>query len=295
MLSLQDDLAAHLAGGVTTFCHCWRLIRRDGTVLGFTDHDCDLVFDGVTHAGEAGLDATQVEASLGFAVGGGEVNGALMSDLLTEIDLSAGRFDGASVETWLVNHADVSQRILLDTHLIGQVARSDVAFTAELRSLASLLDQDHGRVFQLACTADLGDAQCGVKLDVAGLSMTATVVETDARVTITANLGSQIAGAFSGGKLQFTSGANAGITAAVKEHAITVAGHVLTLWSLPASAILPNDSFIVSAGCDKSFATCRDRFGNVVNFRGCPHMPGNDIVMAYPSQTMVMDGGSLFQ
>ena len=30
------------------------------------------------------------------------------------------------------------------------------------------------------------------------------------------------------------------------------------------------------AGCDKSLATCRDRFDNLVNFRGEPYVPGLD-------------------
>jgi uncharacterized phage protein (TIGR02218 family) len=36
-----------------------------------------------------------------------------------------------------------------------------------------------------------------------------------------------------------------------------------------------------SAGCDKQFATCRDRFGNAANFRGFPHIPGNDYVISH--------------
>ena len=36
----------------------------------------------------------------------------------------------------------------------------------------------------------------------------------------------------------------------------------------------------LSAGCDKSHATCATRFANVTNFRGFPHMPGNDFVAA---------------
>jgi hypothetical protein len=30
-------------------------------------------------------------------------------------------------------------------------------------------------------------------------------------------------------------------------------------------------------------ATCRDRFGNVDNFRGFPDIPSNDFVMSYPT------------
>ena len=36
----------------------------------------------------------------------------------------------------------------------------------------------------------------------------------------------------------------------------------------------------VTAGCDKSLATCRDVFANVINFQGEPHVPGIDALAA---------------
>lgn len=36
--------------------------------------------------------------------------------------------------------------------------------------------------------------------------------------------------------------------------------------------------------CDKRFATCRDTFANAENFRGFPHMPGNDAVISGPGE-----------
>ncbi|KAA0072514.1 hypothetical protein CIW50_24715 [Tardiphaga sp. P9-11] len=48
-------------------------------------------------------------------------------------------------------------------------------------------------------------------------------------------------------------------------------------------AIAAGDAFTVTADCDKMLATCRDRFGNVDNFRGFPDIPGNDFVMSYPT------------
>lgn len=35
--------------------------------------------------------------------------------------------------------------------------------------------------------------------------------------------------------------------------------------------------------CDQRFETCRDTFFNTENFRGFPHMPGNDFVLAGPA------------
>jgi hypothetical protein len=55
------------------------------------------------------------------------------------------------------------------------------------------------------------------------------------------------------------------------------------------------DTFRVTAGCDRTHATCRAKFRNAVNFRGFPHMPGNDFIIRMPQQGEPgLDGGSFF-
>ena len=34
-------------------------------------------------------------------------------------------------------------------------------------------------------------------------------------------------------------------------------------------------------GCDRTLATCATRFGNALNFRGEPFLPGNDLIARY--------------
>src|SRR5579885_2741492 len=114
MRQIPADLAASLTRDVTTFCHCWRLTRRDGIVQGFTDHDSDIALAGVTFAAASGFDASDTQANLGLATGGGEVSGALSSDMLSEDDLANGVWDAASVEIWLVNWSAPDERVLLD-------------------------------------------------------------------------------------------------------------------------------------------------------------------------------------
>ena len=50
--------------------------------------------------------------------------------------------------------------------------------------------------------------------------------------------------------------------------------------------------FTVYAGCDKRLATCAAKFANVVNFRGLPHMPGNDAIQTGPRAGDRLDGSS---
>ena len=296
MLSVSPSMQAKLDRSVSTLCACWRLARRDGVVMGFTDHDRDLEFSGVLFRANTGLSASEAESALGFAPGTSEAAGALSAESLSETALANGAYDGASVETLLVDWSDPADRLLLDVATIGEVRRGEFAFSAELRSAAHVFDQPQGRTFQRACSADLGDGKCGVDLNAPQFRTTGLVVAYDGGV-LTANLAALFdAGFFTGGPLSFASGASAGARLVVKSHLQEGTQATFTFWTTPAQPPLAGDAISVAAGCDKSAATCQTKFANIVNFRGFPHMPGNDRVIAYPSaQAPVMDGGSFFR
>jgi uncharacterized phage protein (TIGR02218 family) len=293
MRDIPEPLAEHLAQSATTLCRCWSLTRRDGAVLGFTDHDGPLSFDGIAFAAVTGLEAAESAAELGFAVGGGDVSGALLAGGLNEADLARGLYDDARVSIWLVNWSDVSQRILLETGFVGEIRRGDRGFSAEVRGLAKAFDEERGRLYMRSCSADLGDARCGVAL----ATITATVASSDGRLGLTAPALAGFAdGHFTGGRLIFTSGANIGFATEVKRHGAAGGFVALLLWQGPPAPIAVGDAFTISPGCDKSFATCQAKFGNGTNFRGFPHLPGTDFIIGgvRPGDG-ALDGGSLFR
>lgn len=284
MKSVSAALAVHLATGATTLCTCWRVERADGAVFGFTDHDRIIVFGGIGHEPASGLDASDAVAHAGLQVGGLEVTGAFASDRITEGDLVAGLYDNARVESWLVNWAEPSERHRMRVGSIGEVKRDGVTFTAEVRSLSHALDQERGRIFRATCDADLGDGRCKVDLDGPDWTASAAVVATDGFGRLTAQVpGNRPSGFFDAGSLRFTSGLNAGLRVEVLRHVRDDEGDHFELWQATAEPIATGDTCTVSAGCDKRFETCIGRFGNGVNFRGFPHMPGNDFALSYPS------------
>lgn len=293
MRDMTAATAAAFAADATTLCHCWRLARRDGTTLGFTDHDRDLAFAGATFRAATGLGAAQAESAAGFAVAGGEVQGAFDADALVDADLDAGVYDGASVEIWLVDWSDVSRRVLMDVATIGEVRRTEFSFIAELRSLAHRFDEEQGRQFQRNCSADLGDARCTIDLASPLYSTGATIatVETGGAFLVALDAAFD-AGFFTDGTLVSAGGERH----TVKLHEKTVASDRIVLWSAPATSLAAGARVTLKAGCDKSPESCAKKFDNIVNFRGFPHMPGNDVVAAYPNaKGPPMDGGSLFQ
>jgi uncharacterized phage protein (TIGR02218 family) len=128
-------LQAHLDGGVTTLCHCWRLALKSGEVFGFTDHDRVLVFDGTSFEAQSGFTASEMEQAVGLSVDNLEAEGALSSSVIDAVRLRRGDYDHATVEIWRVNWSDVVQRVLLRRGYIGEISHDGRKFTAELRGL----------------------------------------------------------------------------------------------------------------------------------------------------------------
>ncbi|MFN3292499.1 MAG: DUF2163 domain-containing protein [Gemmobacter sp.] len=287
-------LLDHLGTGATTVARCWRVTRKDGVVLGFTDHDRDLVFDGTLFRAGSGLSARAVSQTTGLAVDNTEAAGALSDAAISEADLRAGRFDGAAVEAWLVNWAEPSQRLMQFRGSMGEVAQAGGAFQAELRGLTEMLNQPQGRVYQRACSALLGDARCGVDLTLPGY-VEARPVETvdDGRIFRWADFLGFDDRWFERGRLVVESGAAAGLVAVVKNDRLSGRAREVELWEALRAPVRPGDVVRLEAGCDKRAETCRLKFANFLNFRGFPHLPGEDWLAAVPKAEGANDGGSL--
>ncbi|WP_444461055.1 DUF2163 domain-containing protein [Rhodobacter capsulatus] len=295
MKTLPAGFQAHLDSGTTTLAWCWRLQRRDGAVFGFTDHDRVLAFAGTSFEPETGFAASEIRSLGDLSVDAQDVQGALRSDRITETDIADGLWDNAAVEVWLANWQAVSQRVLMRRGSIGEIRRGRHAFTAEVRALAHLLNQPVGRTFQYFCDATLGDARCGVNLGAPLYRGTGSVTATigDRRLTVATGLGAFASGWFDFGVVEWTSGANAGRRTEVAGHTLASGIATINLMEAPVRPITSGDAFLITAGCDKRHATCRDRFGNAINFRGFPSIPGDDLVTRYPNETDANSGAPL--
>lgn len=296
MKAVPATLAAHLASGTTTMAYCWRVTRRDGTVLGFTEHDRDLVYAGTAFAASSGFTASQIQQSLDLSVDNMNAAGALSSALLTETDILAGRYDDAAVELFWINWADPTQGLTIATGNLGEVTRAGLAFSSEFRSLANRLNQKIGTTCERFCSARLGDDRCRVDLTQPAYRATVTAATAGlvSAITVTGVAGFATDW-FTFGTLTFGSGTNAGLAFDIKAHLRTSGIDILQLWAPTPFAVALGDTATALAGCRKSLATCKAKFANVPNFRGYPHIPGADVVTRYAVQgALDASGGSLF-
>jgi uncharacterized phage protein (TIGR02218 family) len=291
MRQLNATLAASLAAGATRLCACWRLTRKDGAVFGATDHDRQISFDGVDYLPANGLSGASFESANGLAPGKATAEGALDADFITEADLAAGLWDGARVDVWRVDWAAPDNRVRIWSGRLSEIARAGGAFSAELVSLKADLERPVGRFYARACDAQVGDARC--RVDLGDPAFRSEGVVTDAlggRSFLASGLAVFSEGWFAGGALTWTSGANAGASVRIAQH-VAGASARIELSAAPRFAISMGDGFVAAAGCDKSFATCGAKFANRDNFRGFPHLLGDDALLAGPASDRANDGG----
>lgn len=290
-MSVQE-LDTHLASGTTGLCRCWRVTRRDGTTFGFTDHDCDLTFDGTTFRAGTGLTASALSQTTGLSVDNTEAVGALSDMAITEADIFAGRFDGAAVEAWLVQWSAVANRVLQFRGTLGEITRLNGAFSAELRGMAERLNVPTGRVYQRTCAAIVGDADCGFDLSDAGYMVEIPCDTTDGRRFTFDGLLDFEPRWFERGRLVVLSGDAAGLSEAIKIDRVVDTTREVELWDKLRAPISPGDTVRLQAGCDKRMETCRLKFNNLLNFRGFPDVPGEDWQVAHPTRLSNRSGGS---
>jgi len=293
-VSGRDELLAHLGGGVTTVCRTWGVARADGVRLGFTDHDRDLAFEGWVFRAETGVTSGVVSRTTGLSVDNVEALGALSDAAVTEADIEAGRYDAAAVTGWLVNWRDVGQRMVLFRGELGEIARAGGAFRADLRGLTERAAQPKGRVYQGLCGAVLGDGACGVDLSASAYRVETTVAAVAGTVVLRVGaLAGYAEGWFAGGRLTVLGGSAAGLVAHVKADRAVPGGREIELWQGLRADLGPGDAIRLEAGCDKRVGTCREKFGNLLNFRGFPHVPGDDWLTSYPKRSGRNDGARL--
>ncbi|MCP4100463.1 MAG: DUF2163 domain-containing protein, partial [Lentisphaerae bacterium] len=215
MKTVSAELKSHLASETPTVAKLWRIDRKDSTIMGFTEHDIDILYDGVTYQGSTGFTPSAISTSSSLSVDNLEVHAYLDSENITEADILSGLFDLAEINIYLVNYNDTSMgAVHLTRGTLGNISIGDITFIAEMMSLSQQLQQNIGRLHGPDCDADLGDDRCKVNLTSYTVTGTITAV-TDNQIFIDTGR-AEADDYFNYGKLTWTSGNNDGRSMEVK-------------------------------------------------------------------------------
>jgi uncharacterized phage protein (TIGR02218 family) len=261
-------------GPLTSVAFCWRLERSDGAGLALTSGDRDIAAPDILYRSAPGVTPGLISRSLGLEPDSGEVAGALAADSLSQDDLAQGRWNGASVRLATLDWtAPGSDALALLGGELGEVSIDGDGFSAELRGAASRMLKAPCPSTSPECRAAFGDKKC--RVDLAGRTFRPRVVSASDNVL---KLDQPVDSKFLFGRLRYLSGDNCGLVTAI----LGISGTEVSLRDRPRAPVVAGTVVELREGCDKRFETCVSRFGNAVNFRGEPHLPGTDLLTRYP-------------
>ncbi len=256
---------------VATF---WRIYRTDGVAHAFTTHDCDLWFGGLAHLSAPAMLPSAIRKTAGLDDDGAEIEGALSHDTITERDLEAGRFRGASICVGAVDWRTLEAKVLY-RGAIENVFRDGQSFSARLRSSKAILDVDPIPRSSPTCRARFCDRDCTLSASKFTSRATVTHIDFD-RNALSVDIADLMPFAF--GELKPIDGPQCGQTFNVA----SVSSGDLALGRPIDRKFAAGMRVWLRQGCDRTIATCAGRFGNAANFRGEPYLPGNDLLAQYP-------------
>lgn len=274
----------------------WKITRLDGAVFRFTNHSNPINFaenaDGqeFKYTPTGGVDASARRRETALKEANTGTVGVISSPAVRSEDLARGLFDEASFIEFTVDWRFPYLALQTVSYTAKSFSFDGEIWRGELVGITHLLHQDVGEFFARTCGRDLGDAKCMVNLP--GISFVGVAVASlpnlasDNRLItspITASLGVDH---FMDGEILWTGGANLNTVSEIQSNTSNLAGkYELELYLPPAFPIQIGDLFTLAPGCDKSADTCRNKFSNLINFRGFNFMPGSDRYMGASPNT----------
>ena len=252
---------------------------RSGAMLCYTNADVTFSYGGNTYLANSILvDGLKYKASVGLEVDQQQITVAALAANTVAGGapflqaLRDGAFDGCEIERARVFFSDriggsaIGSVLLFKGRLgvIEQIGRTSAKLT--VNSDLVLLDIDMPRnVYQPTCLHTLYDSGCTLVKNAYGANGSVGAGSTASVINWSGATSS-----YQQGSITFTSGVNAGVTANVNSVA---AGASLTLGYPLQNVPAVGDSFTVYQGCDHTPVTCRNKFNNLVSFRGFPYVP----------------------
>lgn len=261
-----------------------RIVRKDATVLGYTEHDFDQTVnvDAVDTLllGNPGFNIKSLVKTAGLGVNNTDVY-INESDDITRIDLLKRKWDGAKVFFFRYNWKLPGSGLIPEVRgswgnfapLLGQ-------FKAEFRDIRQALQQNTTWVFQETCRYRLGDVRCGVDLTPFTFTPVSVTAASASAYVFTASTLGQADDYFGEGELTWLTGSNAdGPPFKVK----SFAAGVVTLSEAAVGTIQIGDTFTIVAGCRKRWEEdCKGKFDTIITFGGEKDKSIRDTLIAVP-------------
>lgn len=171
-----------------------------------------------------------------------------------------------------VKNSKTDQIATIFNGFVSKILEDNDVLNITISPIISCLNQSVGELFSPICRECLGSAKCGVNLnDYKTSGYIVNLISDDCFYGSHQNDKQTQVGYYDYGLIKFLSGSLRGISMQIKSEK---KGTVYLLRNTKLLSV--NDKYEIYAGCNKTITTCKNKFNNVVNFRGEPYIETNN-------------------
>jgi len=267
----------------------------DKATLFFTDHDTPILLadpseDNVENVYKpaGGFDATARQRQEGLKARNLDARGFLSSDFIKHEDLLAGKYREAKVTEFLVDwRYPWLGPFFKNVYWLNDIRFGNEIWEANLEGPTRFLRNGVGELYSRTCRYTLYDTRCTVIegppfVETRSVISVATTRPRLVFKTLTSILPDNY---FTDGLAVFLGSVargNLGLPLEIRSH-VDIGGIDEFVLHTPAPFdIVSGVNVQLTAGCDKTLATCRDKFNNLINHGGFPFIPGTDKMFQTP-------------
>lgn len=288
-----STIATMLGTTQLSLARCAKFVLRDGTELGFTDHDRDLVvplfndfYDPITYLAGHGMIVGDIDLAIGLDADNTEASFPI-NELISRSGVLSRRFHNADCFLFDVDWAtDDPESFDMMAGYVAEARPERNMAVFEIRSQADRWNTVIGSVMSPRCRADFADHWCGAT----ATNYPAEVFEVASNMRFKAVLaGGVVKGEdfFRFGEAEFLTGPLAGTWPYEIVAYDAYEGEVEVLSPMPGFPE-PGDQLLLRDGCsrlkesdDPTIPTCVTH-DNVLRFRGQDQVPGTDHYLRFP-------------
>lgn len=277
MKVLSTELKQIFNSAVNDVSFFFEFKLKNQTYKYLTSWTKDVFYNGEHYRSVNGLIPTAFESRTDATTQDMELELLIDGDVMKLSEIKNGFYDECEVKIFLASPEKMQHRLYMSSGTLGGYKiKDDLSVSFEYKGIFYKLEKSSGDVYKHSCRANLYDNRCKVDMSSYKLEDSVGTILTTKKFTA-ASIISFPDGYYNFGRLVFITGLNAGAEFSVKNQV----GNEIDLLLEPANPVATSDQFVIYAGCDKSFNTCKTKFNNYLNFRGEPFIPGKEALARY--------------
>lgn len=275
MRQIDENIQKVLNSNLTYLVLCCKIMRSDGVELCFTETDKSVIVDNQVYSTCASLSA--IRESCDLTTSDFKFETILNSELIKTEDISRGLFDEASVEIFMIDLSVVDEDgrytriVCLKRGRIGEIRISgNNKFAAQIHDITFDLNRNITNRYSLTCRAIFGDKKCGMNVD--NFTYEGSITKIIDKKSFMDVQNFQESGYFDNGFIIFWNEDRTKIIE--KTNVKFFINKTFELCKPTNINLIEGILYTANVGCDKTSKQCSQKFKNIANFRGEPHIPG---------------------